>query len=184
MENIAGSYQRFLEGDENGLTQIICAYSDSLILYLYCYVRDITLAEELAEETFVKLVLKRPRFSGDSAFKTWLYAIARNVAIDHLRRERKRNVPMEACRELADEKAYLEQKYLQQEQKLQLHAAMEQLKPEYRQVLWLVYFEQFSHKEIAKIMGKTTHNIETLACRARQALKTKLNKEGFIYEEL
>lgn len=184
MDNMADSYRRFLDGDESGLLQIISAYTDGLILYLNCYVRDLVLAEELAEETFVKLVLKRPRYHGDSAFKTWLYAIARNVAMDHLRRERKQNVPIEDCREFADEKAHLEQKYLQQEQKVQLHAAMEELKPEYRQVLWLAYFEQFSHKEIAKIMGKTAHNIETLVWRARQALKTKLNKEGFIYEEL
>ena len=183
MGNTTDSYRRFLEGDESGLSQIICAYKDGLILYLNYYVRDIALAEELTEETFVKLVLKRPHFSGRSAFKTWLYAIARNVALDYLRRERKKGVSVEDCRELTDEKAHLEKEYLQQEQNLQLHAAMEKLKPEYRQVLWLVYFEQFTHKEIAKIMGKTTHNIETLVYRARQALKLKLHEEGFIYEE-
>ena len=61
---------------------------------------------------------------------------------------------------------------------------MEKLKPEYRQVLWLVYFEGFTHREIARVTGKTTHNIEGLVGRARRALKTALQKEGFIYEEL
>lgn len=177
------SYRRFLQGDESGLAQIICAYKDGLTLYLNGYVHDISLAEELTEETFVKLVLKRPRFSGDSAFKTWLYTIARHVAIDYLRRK-KQNVSTEDCKELVDEQADLERTFLQQEQKLQLYEAIEQLKPEYRQVLWLYYFADFSHKQIARILGKSTHNVEMLASRARQALKTILNKEGFVYEAL
>ena len=177
------SYRRFLAGDESGLAQIICAYKDGLILYLNGYVCDISLAEELTEETFVKLVLKRPRFSGDSAFKAWLYTIARHVAIDFLRKKRQ-DVSTEECMELVDQQANLEREFLKQEQKIQLHDAMKQLKPEYRQVLWLYYFADFSHKDIAKILGKTTHNVEMLASRARQALKIILNKEGFVYEKL
>ena len=60
----------------------------------------------------------------------------------------------------------------------------EELKQEYRQVLWLAYFEGFSYKEIAHILRKTTHNIETMAYRARLALKQILIKEGFDYENL
>ena len=176
-------YNRFLNGDSDCLAQIIGAYKDGLMIYLNGYVCDISLAEELTEETFVKLVLKRPRFSGDSAFKTWLYTIARHVAIDFLRR-RRQNVSTEECMELVDQQANLEREFLKQEQKIQLHDAMKQLKPEYRQVLWLYYFADFSHKDIAKILGKTTHNVEMLASRARQALKNILNKEGFIYEKL
>ena len=176
-------YNRFLNGDTDCLAQIICAYKDGLILYLNSYVCDISLAEELTEETFVKLVLKRPRFSGDSAFKTWLYTIARHVAIDFLRRK-KQDVSTEECMELVDQQANLEREFLKQEQKIQLHDAMKQLKPEYRQVLWLYYFADFSHKDIAKFLGKTTHNVEMLASRARQSLKIIINKEGFVYESL
>ena len=176
-------YNRFLNGDSDCLAQIIGAYKDGLILYLNSYVCDISLAEELTEETFVKLVLKRPCFSGDSAFKTWLYTIARHVAIDFLRR-RRQDVSTEECMELVDQQANLEREFLKQEQKIQLHDAMKHLKPEYRQVLWLYYFADFSNKDIAKILGKTTHNVEMLASRARQALKNILNKEGFIYEKL
>lgn len=61
---------------------------------------------------------------------------------------------------------------------------MRQLKPEYRQILWLIYFEEFSHKEAAKIMKKSVHNIETLVYRARRALRSELDKEGFVYENL
>ena len=61
---------------------------------------------------------------------------------------------------------------------------MGRLKPDYRQVLWLVYFEQFSMKEAARVMGKSVHSVETLAWRARQALREILEQEGYSYEEL
>ena len=61
---------------------------------------------------------------------------------------------------------------------------MQNLKPEYRQVLWLTYFEELSNQETAVIMHKATHNIETLVYRARQALKKQLEKEGFYNEKL
>ena len=85
MDNGASSYRRFLDGDENGLVEIIRDYKDGLIFYLNGFTQNIYVAEELAEETFVKLVVKKPRFSNKSIFKTWLYAIGRNVAIDYLR---------------------------------------------------------------------------------------------------
>ena len=89
MDNGASSYRRFLDGDENGIVRIIKEYKDGLILYLNGFVRNVHNDEELAEETFVKLVVKRPKFAKNSAFKTWLYAIGRNAAIDYLRRNSK-----------------------------------------------------------------------------------------------
>ena len=177
-------YRRFLEGDDKSLEEIIHTYKDGLILYLNGYVHNLVLAEELTEETFVKLVLKHPVFFKRSAFKTWLYAIARNIALDHLRKRKHITALLTDCENLADEDEDLEKKYLYQEQKIQLHDTIKKLKPEYRQVLWLVYFEGFSHKETARILGTTVYNAETLAYRARQALKTKLLEEGFEYENL
>ncbi len=86
MENGASSYRRFLDGDDSGFVEIVRDYKDGLILYLSSFTGDIYLAEELAEDTFVKLGIKKPRFSGRSSFRTWLYAIGRNAAIDRLRR--------------------------------------------------------------------------------------------------
>ena len=76
MDSGMDSYRRFLSGDNSGLEEIICVYKDGLILYLHGVVNDLQLAEELTENTFVKLVVKRPRFSQQSAFKTWLYTIS------------------------------------------------------------------------------------------------------------
>lgn len=61
---------------------------------------------------------------------------------------------------------------------------MSKLKPEYRQVLHLAYFEDFNNGQTAKIMKKNKRQIENLLYRAKLSLKDELNKEGFIYEEL
>ena len=177
-------YKNFLRGDNDALAQIICMFKDGLILYLNGYVKDISVAEELTEETFVKLVLKRPKFSGHATFKTWLYTIARNVAVDYLRRNKKREISVEECPELCDEEKNLEASYIRLEDRILLHRAVRKLKPEYSRILWLVYFENFSHKEVARILGKTTHNVEATVSRARQALKIKLLEEGYVYEKL
>lgn len=177
-------YQKYLDGDDSALAQIIRLYKDGLILYLNGYTRDILLAQELTEETFVKLVLKRPRFFGHAFFKTWLYTVGRNIALDHMRRSKGREVSLEECPEALDEEQDLERSYIQQEDRILVHRAMRKLKQEYQQILWLLYFENFTHKEAARILKKTTHNVETTAYRARKALKTKLLEEGYVYEKL
>ncbi len=181
MDNGASSYRRFLDGDESGLVEIIRDYKDGLILYLNGFVSNIHTAEELAEDTFVKLGVKKPRDSKKCSFKTWLYTIGRNVAIDYLRKNRR--IVTEELTEFVGGES-LENEYIREEQKIAVHRAMLELKPEYRQVLWLVYFEGMKIKDASIIMKKSVHNIEVLVSRARLALKSELEKEGFTYEEL
>lgn len=177
-------YREFLDGDDSALAEIIRIYKDGLILYLNGYVKSIAVAEELTEDTFVKLVIKRPRFFGHASFKTWLYTVGRNVALDYLRTSKPKEVSLDDLPEAFDEEQDLEWAYIRQEDRILVHRAMKELKQEYRQVLWLLYFEGFTHKEAAHILQKTTHNVETLAYRARQALKNKLLEEGYVYEKL
>ena len=186
MDNGASSYRRFLDGDETGLVEIIRDYKDGLIFYLNGYVNNIFTAEDLVEDTFVKLGVRKPKYNEKKAsFKTWLYTIARNVAKDYLRRNAKTvEVSLERLGELAHAEESLEQFYLWEERKIEVHHALRKLKPQYQQVLWLTYFEEFSNKETAGIMKKSVHSIETLVYRARQALKSELEKGGFCYEEL
>ena len=184
MDNGAGSYRRFLDGDDSGFVELVRDYKDGLILFFTGFVPDLSAAEELAEDTFVKLGVKRPHFSGRSSFRTWLYAIGRNVAIDRLRKQARRGeVPIDECAELSDGQT-LEASYLREERKQTVHKAMQKLKTEYRQVLWLVYFEGFSCAEAAKILRKSTHNVEMLLSRARQSLKAELIREGLSDENL
>ena len=181
MDNGASSYRRFLDGDESGLVEIIKDYKDGLILYLNGFVSNIHTAEELAEDTFVKLGVKKPRDNKKCSFKTWLYTIGRNVAIDYLRKNRRNSV--EELTEFIGGES-LESEYIREEQKITVHRTMLKLKPEYRQVLWLIYFEGMKSKDVSIVMKKSVHNIEVLSYRARLALKSELEKEGFVYEEL
>ena len=185
MDNGAENYRRFLSGDNSGLVEIIREYKDGLIFYLRGFTDDILQAEELAEETFVRLATKRPRFNQKSKFKTWLYTIARNIAVDHARRKaRYVEITYADCPDIVNEEANLEQAYIRQERSILLRRAIQKLKPEFRRILWLIYFEEFSNREAAVIMKRSTHSVETLVYRAKRALRAQLDEEDFIYEEL
>ncbi len=184
MDQAAEYYRQFLAGNEGALVSLIRQYGDGLMLYLNGIVGDLNVAEELTEDTFLKLVLKKPRFSSRGSFKTWLYTIGRNLALDYLRRHRMSTVCLEDCPEISDAEYDLERRYVQQENQIILHHAMRKLKPEYRQVLWLVYFEGFSCGQVGKIMKRSEAASHTLVSRARQALKQKLLEEDFDYENL
>ena len=184
MDKGTESYRKFYEnGDESGLAEIINDYKDGLILYLNGFVNNIHIAEELTENTFVLLGTKRPRNKGKASFKTWLYTIGRNIAIDYIRKaSRKKEIHLADYESVSEEKE-LEDAFIRNEAKIAVHQAMKNLKNEYRQVLWLSYFENLSNKEISMVMKKSEHAIETLCYRARNALKKELEKEGFEYEE-
>ena len=184
MDNGASSYRRFLEGDDQGLYEIICAHQDGLILYINSFVQNIRTAENLAEDTFAELAVKRPRFSGKCSFKTWLFSIGRHITIDHIRRESRMNtVSLESQDFIADENE-LEKNCIKNEQKLRLHKAIKELNPDYRDILYLIYFEGFSNAEAAKIMKKTKRQTENLIFNAKKALRTKLERDGFDYEDI
>lgn len=185
MDNGASSYRRFLDGDDRGIAEIVGEYKDGLILYLNGYVGNIFIAEELTEDTFFRLITKKPHYAGKSSFKSWLYAIGRHVAVDFLRHHAKmRSTPIDDRETGLREEESLEQSYIREERKIALHRALSTLPTQYKTVLWLVYFEGFSGKEAAIALKKTDRQIKNLLYRAKQSLKATLEKEGFIHEEL
>lgn len=179
----AAAYSRFLEGDNSGIEEIIAEYKDALILYLLGFCGNITAAEDLMEDVFVKLVVDRPVFKKKSSFKTWLFAIAGNVARDYLRKSKRRSfVPLDDIAEVGEEEDILKE-HFRSEDKLLIHRCLDSLNPDYRQVLYLTFFEGFSNAEAGRIMKKTNRQIENLLYRAKQALKAEMRKEGYTYEE-
>lgn len=181
MEQGTELYRRYLAGDDAGAEALIGLYKDGLMLYLNRYTENIFLAEELMEETFFRLLTRRPRFFGRSSFKTWLYAMGRNLALDHLRRDSKTGeLPEEEL--VRAETADVERQYLKKEQALRLHDAIKRLPPDYSRVLYLIYFEDFSNAEAAQVLGKSKRQVENLSYRAKQALRRQLETEGFTYE--
>ncbi len=189
MDNGASSYRRFLDGDDGGIVEIIEEYKDGLVLYLNSFVGNIQTAEDLMEDVFVKLVTRKPHFWGKCSFKTWLYTIGRNVAIDFIRHRSK--IPEvfvdesmeDTFFDREDEEANIESVHLKEERKIVVHRALRRIKPEYRQVLYLLFFEEFDRGEIAQVMKKSRRQIENLIYRAKLSLKSELEKEGFVYEE-
>lgn len=178
-------YLRFLGGEDEGLTLIIKEYKDGLILYLNSYVNNIYIAEDLMQETFFKIAVKKPKFNGKSSFKTWLYAIGRNLALDYLRSNKVTTLSSALSLEnYVKDETNLENEYIKNERKIIIHKALRTLKSEYRQVLWLIYFEHFTTDEVAILMNKSKKQIENLTFRAKQSLKSSLDKEGLVYEEL
>ncbi len=185
MDNGASSYRRFLDGDDEGIVEIIKHYKDGLTLYINGYVNNIFIAEDLMEETFFRLVVKKPKFSGKYSFKTWLYTIGRNTTIDYIRHNKKlSDFPIEDFENYLFEEQSVEKTYLRKERKIVVHRALQKLKAEYRQILYLIYFEGFNNSEAAVIMKKSKRQIENLVYRARISLKSELDKGGFFYEEL
>lgn len=185
MDNGASSYRRFLNGEDDGLTELVEEYKDGLILYLNGYVNNIHIAEELTEDTFFRLITRRPKFSGKSTFKSWLYAIGRNIAIDYIRHNSKQIcVSIDDMKNYLIEKQCLEESYIKDEEKIAVYKALHKLTPDYRNAIWLIYFEGFSNKEAAMVLKKSDRQLKNLLYRAKQSLKSILEKEeGFNYEK-
>lgn len=185
MDSGAKNYLRFLEGDDEGIGEIIREYRDGLMMFLNGYVKNIHTAEELTEDTFFKLVVKKPKYKGDYSFKTWLYTIGRNETVNYLkRRKRFSDKPFEDYENLLRDEENLEKLYFVEERKIAVHSSLEKLNEDYRQVLFLTVFEELTNEETAKVMKKNKRQIENLVYRAKRALKAELKKEGFVYEEL
>ena len=183
MDQGAQDYLRYLQGDDDGLVSIIEAYKDRLILYLFSFVKDIYIAEDLAEDVFFKLALRKAPFRGKSTFQTYLFAIARNQAIDYLRRAKRIKALSERIQVEIKHEENPEELFLREENVRVLHRAMEKLSTDYRDVLFLSYFQSLAVDEICRVMKKTKKQTENLLYRAKLALKKELNEEGYDRED-
>ncbi|MBO4868663.1 MAG: RNA polymerase sigma factor [Clostridia bacterium] len=180
MDRGAESYEKYRSGQDEGFYELVREYSDGLTMYINGIVGDFFRAEELADDTFFKLAVKKPAFRGASSFRTWLYSIGRNVALDSLRRDR--TPPHEQIDEDAAAPDDPESSYIEDETKRQLYRAMDRLRPEYREVLWLSFFEDMKADQISTLLHKSKNNVHQLILRAKRALKDELEQEGFVYE--
>ena len=182
MDRGGALYRRFLDGDTAALTALVALYFDGLVYFLLPLTGDYAAAEEAAQETFARLVFRRPKYREEAAFKTWLYTVARNLALDSLRK-RKRTLPLDEAEAVADRET-VEERVLRDERARALHRAMAALPSEQRQALILFYFEGLPYKEIASVLGRSVHAAENLVYRARQTLKKRLLEEGITNENL
>lgn len=176
MDNGASSYNRFLNGDNSALDELVALYSDELVGFALCIVGDADVAEDIAADTFACLLLKRKKFSGEAPFRTYLFKIARNKSIDHLRYSSKMLYGDVDFEQFVGGNA--EADVLKRERNRILYSALSKLPAQYRDVLHLAYFEGFSVEQIRKITKKSAKQVYNLLARAKSSLKEILIKEG------
>lgn len=174
-------FRRFVDGDQTGFDEVIGLYRENLIFFLTRYVQRPAVAEELAEDAFVELLLHPRRYRFQHPLKTYLFAIGRNKALNFLKRERRHPVlPLEAAEQA--EISELEDRFLRREQARALYGVLDGLREDYRTVLHLLYLEGMTAQEAADVMKKTRKQVENLAYNAKKAAKAALTKEGISLE--
>ena len=181
MESDEIIYDRFLEErNEEDFRILLERHKDRLVLFLNGYVHNLADAEELMLDAFAEVALGRSIFAGRSSFRTWLYSIGKKLALSHLRKTgRRMEVGEEAAEGVEGTVQAPDVTLLQEEGKKELYQALESLNSEYRQVLMLLYFEEMSHEEVARVMRKSMKQIYNLTERGKKALREALERMGF-----
>ena len=171
-------FRRFLGGDEGALASLIERCGDSMTVYICARIGDMQEAEDLMLDAFSRVCARKPRF-GDGGFRPYLYRTARNLALRYSAKNR-------LCRHFGfDDMAFEpeggeppEHTAQAREQNRLLRLCMDRLNPDYREALYLVYFESLTHDEAAAVMGKGRRQVDNLVCRGKKALRALLESEG------
>ncbi|WP_026675249.1 RNA polymerase sigma factor [Alkalihalobacterium bogoriense] len=150
-------------------------YSDDVYHFLVYYTGK-TDVEDLVQEVFIKAGKGLASYRGQSTPKTWLFSIARNVAIDEERKKKKKlsqSTPFDEAMWNQQSGATPEQIFLQQEEYHELYIAISRQKKKYREVLILRGIQDLSVKETAQILGCNETEVRTNYHRAIKALRTE-----------
>ena len=167
--------RKYLQGDEKSLEVLILTYLKPIYSFVYRYVGNGQDAEDITQEVFVRVWRNLKKFDQNKSFKTWIFSIAKNTAIDFLKK--KKAIPFsEFEREdggniiidtLADPSPFPPELLEKAGMARMLNEAMEKLSPQYRMVLFLRYNDHFNFREIAESFGEPLH---TITSRHRRAL--------------
>jgi RNA polymerase sigma-70 factor (ECF subfamily) len=174
-------------GEEPAYRELIRRYERPIFSLLYRMVRDRELAEDLAQETFVKALNAIESYRPEFKFSSWIFKIANNAAIDHLRRRELDTLLLEGSPH-AETPDAIEATALQigarQESPLdavearelggQIEVAIARLRPEYRSCILLRHVEGRAYEEIAEILGLPLGTVKTYIHRARNELRQAL----------
>ena len=132
-------YRQYLSGDDAGLEALMKKYGDPLTLYIDGYLHDVHEAEELMLDVFAYLYTKKPKIR-DGGFKAYLYKAARHMALRH-KSKRKPLFSLDALTGEPDGRLLAEEVIQTEERNRILHFCMGEMNPDYREVLYLTYFE-------------------------------------------
>ncbi len=171
-----------LDGDEDAYGALVRRYQRRLTAFLGQLVGDIELARELSQEAFIRAWSALARFDPRYRFSTWLFRIAHNLGIDHLRRRRLQTVGLYRTDSDGDEVevvvaaldkdplGHLENRALAEE----LHQVIDNLRPEYRELVLLRHFGGLSYQEIAEFKDMPLGTVKNKLFRAHSVLRRAL----------
>lgn len=167
--------QLYRNGDRSVFDVLVQRYARSVYYFIYGYVRDVGQAEDSTQDTFVKIWKHLGRFDKEKKFKTWLFSIAKNTALDVLKK--KKTIPFSLLdsddeeyqfgESIVDPEAFLEDAFEKKENTQFIAVALAALSPPHRSVLFLHYMEGLTFREIAEVLSES---IDTIKSRHRRAL--------------
>lgn len=172
--------QAALQGDQDAFAEIVYTYQDAVYNLCYRMLGERGEAEDAAQEAFLRAYLNLARYDTARSFKTWLLSIASNYCIDRLRRRRLQflsldDEPVSERLALSSDDPEPEPALLMRENSAAMQALLDQLSPDYRAVVVLRYWYDYSYVEIADIMDTSESAVKSRLFRARQALAEKLD---------
>ena len=181
-------YIRFqTSGDQNALEVLFNKYKEGLVLFIYGFIRDIDVAEELMMDTFANLVsgVARYKETDGALFKTWLFAVAKNQTLIYLRKRKFLCFSLE--KEFldnveADSSLNPAVAFLKNERDVRLYRSLKAIDVGYRQALYLQYFESMKPEQISRIIKKNIKQTYNLLARGKEALRAAYEKMGYPWE--
>jgi len=182
---------RFKGGDQSAFDEMVSRYWDRIYSMVHQLLRNQQDAEEVTQDAFIRAHRGLANFRGDSAFSTWLYQIATNLARNRYwywwRRKRDQSVSIDAPvssendMTLADvipaEVESPDDITVTQEFVARIGKGMERLSAKHREILVLRNIKNMSYEEIASILGISVGTVKSRIARARESLRSKLGED-------
>jgi len=179
MDNGASSYRRFLDGDESAFDEIMKELFDNLVFFIDRFVHDIHAAEDIAIDAFSDLVVNKHRYNFKVTLKTYLFMLGRSRALNYIKHRKIIDfVELTEADKVSSEQETLEEIVLADDRKRVVNNALNALPDDMRVVIHLIYFEDLSYDEAAKVMKKNRKQVDNLLYRAKKELRIILGKDG------
>lgn len=174
----------YLNGDQESLELLIKRYLKPIYSFVCRYINDVQNAEDITQEVFIKIWHNLEKFDQQKKFKTWIFVIAKNTAIDFFKK--KKNIPFSMFENRSGKNKLIEtlvdlsplpDEFFYHASLVQtLSRAMKRLSPQYRMVLSLHYNDHFNFREIAESLAEPLNTIKSRHRRALILLKKYLIK--------
>jgi RNA polymerase sigma-70 factor (ECF subfamily) len=173
MDQDLADVRRVLEGDLSAFERIVRRWQGPLVNLAYRFCRDRQRAEEMAQDAFLQIYRQLPKFRGNAAFSTWMFAVSLNLYRSLLRRRPLPADPIDALAELAGGRHPLLE--LEQHEREELvRRAVAALPARYRDAVIVFYFKMMNLSETALVLGVPEGTVKARLHRGRQVLRRKL----------